>query len=128
MMIAGSLLLVGCGELAPADDGLGSPQFERSNIQVRAGERVNHGIEIESDHTLEFRVEASRDLNILLLDPDGQELGRWDRADHVKLHSIEAEVTGGYLFEFDNSYSHVTRKSVTLLYRVMPTGEPSSGN
>ncbi len=79
--------------------------------------------EIESGHTLEFRVEASRDVNKLLLDPEGQELGRWDRADHIELNSFKAEVTGEHILEFDNSYSRLTRKSVTLLYRVLPPGE-----
>ena len=122
-MTVAVLLLVGCGDLAPAEPDSDSQPFERSNIEVRAGQMVTHGIEVESGHTLEFRVEASRDVNMLLLDPEVQELGSWDRADHIELNSFKAEVTGEHILEFDNSYSRLTRKSVTLLYRVLPPGE-----
>ena len=121
-----ALLLAGCGALAPARSDGDAPPFERSYLEVRAGQKVGHDVEIESGHTLEYRVEASRDVNILLLDPEGRELGRWERADHIELDSLEAELSGEYLFEFDNSYSRVTRKSVTLLYRVISPGQELS--
>ena len=126
-VVASVLMYVGCGELAPAQSDGDSPAFQRLNFDVRAGQKVNHSVEVEAGQTLEFRVEASRDVNVWLFDPQGLELGRWERANHVELDSIEAEVTGGYLFEFDNSYSRVTRKSVTLLHRVIPAGQTTSG-
>ncbi len=126
-LVAASVLLhAGCGELAPAESDIDSTSFQRSNFEIRAGEKVSHVIEVEAGQTLEFRAEASRDINVLLLAPDGQELGRWERADHLEPQSIEAEVSGGYLFEFDNSYSRVTRKSVTLLHRIIPAGETAT--
>ncbi len=121
------LLLAACGDLAPTKSDGDLPPFERSYFEVRAGHEVAHDVEVESGHTLEYRVEASRDVNIWLFDPRGLELGRWERADHIALDSLEAELSGEYTFEFDNSYSRVTRKSVTLLYRVLPPAQASSG-
>ena len=121
-----ALLSVACGELAPDEADRDSPPFERSYIEVRPGHKVSHDVEVESGAILEYRVEASGDVNVWLFDPQGLELGRWERADHVALDSIEAELTGGYTFEFDNYYSRVTRKSVTLLHRVIPAGQASS--
>ncbi len=83
-----------------------------------------HGIEVESGATLEFRVEASRDVSILLLDPEGRELGNWERVKHIDMQSIEAESDGEHILQFDNSYSRLMRKSVTLLYRVLPSSGP----
>lgn len=57
------------------------------------------------------------DIDLCVTDPNGNTILRFDRATH-KSFSFTASTTGTYTLHFDNSFSIISSKSVTLSYTI----------
>ena len=69
---------------------------------------------------IQFEFRADLDINVRLAGPDGSQLGRWHRVNSLSMTTVTARSSGDHEMIFDNSFSLVTPKSVTLAVRVVP--------
>ena len=60
---------------------------------------------------------AGNDINFFVTDPKGNSILRYDRATRTSF-SFTASMTGTYVLHFDNSFSIISSKSVTLSHRI----------
>lgn len=70
---------------------------------------------------------SGNDVNIQITDPNGNSLGSYDRTTYESF-SFTASISGTYELTFDNSFSLLSSKSVTVDYTVQtPTPAPLLG-
>jgi len=69
---------------------------------------------------------SGNDINFVITDPNGNNLGTWDRTTY-NTFSFSASISGTYTLTFDNSFSLLSSKSVTLDYSVQ-SASPFSEN
>lgn len=60
---------------------------------------------------------SGNDINFYVTDPNGNTITRYDRVTQTSF-SFSASMTGTYVMHFDNSFSILSSKSVTLDYSV----------
>ena len=77
-------------------------------------------IDAFAGNEIQFEFRADLDINVRLVGPDGAQLGRWDRVDSLSMTNVTARSSGDHEMVFDNSFSLLTPKSVTLTVRVVP--------
>ena len=89
-------------------------------FKVPAGQKHETRLQAGVGYLIEFRFDSDSDINVSLYDPHGLEVGRWHRLDsHAGVQHI-AEKNGVYVLRFDNSFSVVTSKRVSVTMRVVP--------
>lgn len=59
------------------------------------------------------------DINFVITDPNGNPIQNYDHITQTPF-SFQAQTSGNYTFTFDNSFSLLSSKSVTLDYTVQP--------
>ena len=91
-------------------------------FKVLAGEGYEFSYPLIEGDRVEYRIEADLDLDFYVLDPLGYTLEYWERVEQVGQSYFIAELTGVHHLVFDNYFSAVTSKTVTLTYRVVPEG------
>jgi hypothetical protein len=70
---------------------------------------------------------SGNDINFRATDPNGNDLAYQDRTTYTSF-SFTASISGTYTLTFDNSFSLLSSKSVSLSYSVQsPTPEPLLG-
>ena len=84
-------------------------------------QEVVRTVTLKEGDTLSGRINVSggsgNDINFYVTDPDGNTILRYDRASSTSF-SFTASKTGIYTLHFDNSFSIISSKSVTLEYSV----------
>lgn len=94
--------------------------FETLSFKVDAGNASRVTIDAFAGNEIQFEFSADLDINVRLVGPDGGQLGRWDRVNSRSMTTVTARSSGDHEMIFDNSFSLVTPKSVTLTVRVVP--------
>ena len=89
-------------------------------VQPNAGYEVKITTTPGARLELEFR--SDLDINFRLLAPNGEDVGRWERVETLTEVQHTSSYAGEYRLEFDNTFSLLTPKKVTLDYRVVPQG------
>ena len=74
-----------------------------------------------TDSRVEYRFQSDLDINVWVIDPQGNRLAGADRVLQDS-GSVKAATLGTYDLVFDNSFSLFTGKIVDLTYRVVPPG------
>ena len=108
----------------------GDIPWKRSVIKVPALEVGEMRITLSEGETLEYRFDAGRsfwflrelDIDFRLLNTSGDVLREVRRAKSLN-GEVTAESSGVYTLVFDNWFSFVTSKTVTLRYRVLAPGD-----
>ena len=96
-----------------------SGPVQHSSFKVDAGSTSRVTIDAFAGNEIQFEFRADLAINVLLMGPDGVQLGRWDRVDSLSVTSVTARSSGDHEMIFDNSFSLLTPKSVTLAVRVV---------
>ena len=105
-------LVAACGESEPIP-------FETVSFKVNARSASKMTIDALEGNEIQFELSADLDINVRLVGPDGAQLGRWDRVDSLT-RNVTARSSGEHEMIFDNSFSLLKSKSVTLSARVVP--------
>ena len=115
-----ALATAACGQEA---EPIATPvPFQSVTFEVQAGGEYRLSLEARSGHLIEFRFNVDLDIDLIVLDPTGSEIGHWDRVESHSGIQKTAEHDGIYTLIFDNSFSFFTPKSVQVDYRVVPSG------
>lgn len=79
------------------------------SIGLNDGDKVSGSISVVGG--------SGNDINFYVTDPNGNTITRYDRVTQTSF-SFSASMTGTYVMHFDNSFSILSSKSVTLDYSV----------
>lgn len=94
--------------------------FAVETFNVPNLQNITRAIELEDGDSVagNFTVSGgSGDVNFYVKDPNGTEIMRFDRTTGISF-SFSATKTGTYIMNFDNRFSLLTSKTVTLDYAV----------
>lgn len=83
-----------------------------TSIGLSDGDKVSGSISVVGG--------SGNDINFYVTDPNGNTIRRYDRVTQTSF-SFSASMTGTYVMHFDNSFSLLSSKSVTLDYTVTKT-------
>ncbi len=79
-----------------------------------------HLFSLEAGAELELEFRSDSEVDLRLLDPEGRELGSWERVIHVDKQLFEVESAGQHKLEIDNSSPGSAPTSVTITMQVFP--------
>ncbi len=106
-----SFLLLSLIVLAYADETFTVPPSWQTTraVSLKEGDSVTGSITVSGG--------SGNDINLYVTDPNGNTILRYNRATRTSF-SFSASMTGTYKMHFDNSFSIISSKSVTLDYSV----------
>ncbi len=91
-------------------------------VRLIAGESHQVSLEVEAGSTIEYGFSLRlNDLSFAILEPSGEVLIAESRVEEAS-GEVNADVTGTYTLVYDNSFSVLNAKDVSLWYAVMPPG------
>lgn len=94
---------------------------EQETFTVPPGRDITRSLQLNNEDKVSGSISvvggAGNDVNFFVTDPNGNTILRCDRATQTSF-SFTASISGTYILHFDNSFSIISSKSVTLSYRI----------
>ena len=94
-------------------------QFKSTSFKVDAGAVYEVSVPMREGHRLEYRFTANLDVDFEIVSPMGLQRARKDRVTATE-GALTAAETGVHKLRFDNGFSWLTAKNISLTYRVTP--------
>ena len=87
-------------------------------FKVNAGKEYEVSFDMREGSTFNYAFKSDLDINALIVDPRGNMRASWDRV-YQHEGSYIADTPGIHRMVFDNSFSLLTAKNVSLRYQVI---------
>ena len=127
-VILGLVLVLGCGSIPALQEDTPTPVPTSTAIpalttsfKVGAGRVYEFPLDVQAGTIIEYSYAADSDFNFSIVDPRNNVLISRPRTLSDQ-GQVKADSLGRYTLVFDNGFSIITSKNVTLQYRVVPPG------
>ncbi len=124
MVVISGLLFLACST-PPTATPMPTPTpvpFTNITFKVPNGDSHAMPIDLSVGDRLEFRFESDLDIRFVIQGPDNSNIRDFGRVESLGNHEITAESPGTHELFFDNGFSVLTSKTVTVVYRIVPAG------